>query len=518
MGVCCAAHIYRKIPYQASLIPMSEISNKSRLESIHNYYKFIKVIGHGQFGTVREAIKLNSNDKAYAIKSILKEKVKKKYKLLKRELQSLCAIDHPNIIKLHEIYEDEKYMHLVMDICRGGDLYDYILDKGTLNEVEVMNIMKKIFSAVNHLHTLNICHRDLKPDNFLLVCKDAESEVKVADFGMSVRFCDEEMKTIVGTPYYLAPEIYMGSYGKECDNWSLGVIIYFLLSGEQPFKSKNAKDLLSNVLKGNYDFRGRKWDLISDDAKDLISKLLLVDPDERISISESLRHPWFHCNPQLVNLEIFSSLRSFKAHGKLWRELMKVFVMNLSEQEIKKLERDFRALDLECTGFITAENIQTAMTQSGYLVIGEEIQKLIGLVDCLGNGKLNYTQFLIATIDRKSTFEEESFWNSFKYFDIVNSNQKNQGKIQVDDLEYVLKKAGCYIKSVEIQEILQDFQLKAGDSMTYEQFKEVILCKHNIGFSPENSIDSANLLSSPVRRFSQKRLSSHRISSSMCSP
>lgn len=426
MGSCCPLLLNNREPFQAALLSRSEVSHKSRLESIHKNYNFIKVLGYGQFGTVREASRLFQNglERKFAIKSISKDKVCKKFNLLKRELELLSIIDHPNIVKLHEIYEDEKYLHLVLDLCKGGDLYDYILNKGKLTEKEVMMIMKKSFSAINHLHTVSICHRDLKPDNFMFVTKDPDSEVKLVDFGMSVKFGDEQMHTIVGTPYYLAPEVYMGNYGKECDNWSLGVVMYFLLSGKQPFSGSNINELLANILKCNYTFDDRNWKDVSEDAKDLIRKLLVVDPKDRISISNSLRHKWFnqHTTTAPVNLEIFNSLKTFKAHGKLWNEMMKVFIRNLSEDEIKDLDVAFRAIDTEHTGFITADNIEKAMLRSGYPVIADEIHKLINLIDYLGNGKLNYTQFLIVTADRKSIFDEESLWSAFKYFDIVKIN------------------------------------------------------------------------------------------------
>lgn len=423
MGTCCPVAKYSREPIPAGLLTRSEVSKKSRLQSIHNYYQFIKVLGHGQFGTVREAVKKSAvpNSKTYAIKSISKEKVQKKFNLMKRELEALSLIDHPNIVRLYEIYEDEKYLHLVMDHCKGGDLYDYLLNKGSLNELEVMSIMLKMFSAINHLHTMWICHRDLKPDNFLLVSKDSGSEVKLADFGMSVRFGSEEMHTVVGTPYYLAPEVYLGSYGKECDVWSLGVVLYFLLSGKQPFKGNNVTELLSNVLKGTYNFNDQKWKNISAEAKDLISKLLVVDPQERISITMALKHPWFEMKSlaTTVNLEIFNSIKSFKAHGKLWHELIKVFIRNLSEEEIMKLDGAFKAIDIECSGFITAKNIEDAMLRNGYPVVAEEIHELMNVIQYLGKGKLNYTQFLIAAADRKNIFDDESMWNAFLYFDIV---------------------------------------------------------------------------------------------------
>jgi calcium-dependent protein kinase len=421
MGTCCPLVTNTREPFKAALLTRSEVSNKSRLNSIHSHYKFIKVLGFGQFGTVREATKLDSQSKSFAIKSISKEKVFKKFSVLKSELDLLSIVDHPNIIKLHEIYEDEKYLHLVLDLCRGGDLYDYILNKGSLTEKEVMIVMKKVFLAVNHLHTVSICHRDLKPDNFLLVSHEANSEVKLVDFGMAVKFSEDPMHTVVGTPYYLAPEVCLGNYGKECDVWSLGVVMFFLLTGRQPFKGKNMSELLSNILNCRYSFNDPKWNLVSEEAKDLISRLLVVDPLLRLSIPSALCHSWFSNLTGLppVKLEIFNSLKNFKAHGKLWNEVMKVFIKNLSYEEIQTLDSAFKAIDLEHTGFITAENIERAMLSNGYPVVAEEIRKLIDLIDYLGKGKLNYTQFLIVTADRRSIFDEESIWSAFNYFDIV---------------------------------------------------------------------------------------------------
>lgn len=423
MGTCCSLVANSREPYKASLLTRSEISKKSRLNRIHNHYKFIKVLGFGQFGTVREATKLDSSghSKTFAIKSIAKEKVFQKFSVLKSELDLLSIVDHPNIVKLHEIYEDEKYLHLVLDLCRGGDLYEYILNKGILTEAEVMQIMKKIFLAINHLHTVSICHRDLKPDNFMLVSDEPMSEVKLVDFGMAAKFGEDPMHAVVGTPYYLAPEVCLGKYGKECDVWSLGVTMFFLLSGKQPFKGKNMNELVSNILNCRFSFSDEKWLVVSDKAKDLISKLLVVDPLTRLNVQEALDHPWFLSIAGLdtVRLEIFNSLKNFKAQGKLWNEVMKVFIKNLSAEEIQALDSAFKALDLEHTGFITAGNIEKVMLASGFPVVAEEIHNLIEIIDYLGKGKLNYTQFLIATVDRKTIFDEESIWDAFNYFDVV---------------------------------------------------------------------------------------------------
>ena len=149
---------------------------------------------------------------------MLKDRVKEDLQNLQRELTILKRVDHPNIIKLYEVFEDEKYIHIVMEYCSGGELYDRIEKKKKFSEKEAAFLMYKLFHAINHLHTLNISHRDLKPENCLFDTKKENAEVKLVDFGLASKFNkDLGMSTVVGTPYYVAPEILSGHYGPECD-------------------------------------------------------------------------------------------------------------------------------------------------------------------------------------------------------------------------------------------------------------------------------------------------------------
>ena len=258
MGVCCNKEISSRMPLFSPLISVSEISKSVKLENIQKNFEFIRVIGYGVFGTVREAIKISSTiqitEKKYAIKSIIKSKVLRKIELLKRELEILKKVDHPNIIKLFEVYEDKKYLHLVTEICEGGDLMDYLFKKKVLSEQKVIRIIYKALSAINYLHNLNICHRDIKPENFLLFSQDNDAELKLVDFGMSNFVGNNDLNTFAGTPYYIAPEIIAGSYNKQCDIWSLGVLMYFLLSGNQPFHCSTIPELFSKVSTADYTF------------------------------------------------------------------------------------------------------------------------------------------------------------------------------------------------------------------------------------------------------------------------
>ena len=158
--------------------------------------------------------------------------------MLQRELEILKEVDHPNIIKLYEIYEDQEYLHMVMEYCSGGELFDKVIQKVHFSEKEAASIMYKLFNAINHLHSVHISHRDLKPENCLFDSHSEDAEIKIIDFGLSTKFGEDEessMHTLVGTPYFVAPEVLLKNYGPQCDIWSLGVIMFTLLVGHPPF-------------------------------------------------------------------------------------------------------------------------------------------------------------------------------------------------------------------------------------------------------------------------------------------
>lgn len=191
-------------------------------KELTDVYTVKKVIGNGSFGIVRRGQPIMNPGLTVAIKSIDKLKVKKDMHLLKREVSILQSVDHPNIIKFYEMFDDAKYLHIVMEYCEGGELFEKIMEKGRINEKKAASYMEKILRAVNHLHGMGVCHRDLKPENFLFENDSSEAELKIIDFGLSNKFGNKyhknlKMETFVGTPYYIAPEVIKGSYDPKCD-------------------------------------------------------------------------------------------------------------------------------------------------------------------------------------------------------------------------------------------------------------------------------------------------------------
>lgn len=380
MGFCVSTE-RRRTPQTAGLLSKSAALDPAVLLSstvyldIQQHYRFIKVLGHGQFGTVREAVFLG-HERRVAIKSVSKAKVKGDIVLLKRELEVMRMIDHPNLIKYYSAFEDGKYLHIVMELCSGGDLLEKLSSEGFIDEGQVRIIMRKLMLAVHHLHRVTICHRDLKPDNFLFASKAAGAEIKIIDFGMSIKQPDlQQMSSFVGTPYYLAPEVIAGNYGLECDIWSLGVVMFVLLSGQQPFGGETLTEIMQRISHADYEFEPDVWGPVSIEAKDLLTKMLVVRPAKRISLPAALGHAWFSgaAAPPLSRT-VLSSLQQYKAPKKLQQEVMKIMIKFLSAEEIEELKYTFIEMDRAHSGFITPADIEIAMTSAGMDVPLEEVK------------------------------------------------------------------------------------------------------------------------------------------------
>lgn len=213
---------------------------------------------------------------------------------MENEVMILSQIDHPNIVKCREVFEDNEHIYIVLDLLSGGELFHRVVDKNVFTEKDAADIIRPVIDAVRYCHDLDVAHRDLKLENILYENKDEDAMVKITDFSLAKIIPDDVFAiTACGTPGYVAPEILEGSgYGKEVDYWSIGVILYTLLCGLPPFNEEQNSDLFDKIKKAEYGFPSPMWDHVSDLAKDLISKLLVTDPDSRISADEILEHPW----------------------------------------------------------------------------------------------------------------------------------------------------------------------------------------------------------------------------------
>jgi len=293
---------------------------------INKKYDIQKEIGKGAFSVVHLAVNRENKDKV-AVKIIDKKEANSEQdeKRLRTEVDILKKVKHPNIIALRDLYETSEKLYLVMELVTGGELFDKIVEKGQYTEKEASAIVGKILSAVDYLHDNGIAHRDLKPENLLLRSLN-DTDVMISDFGLSkIVGEDKMMATACGTPYYVAPEVLQASgYDKDVDLWSIGVISYLLLCGFPPFYGESLPEVFEQIMKADYDFPDPYWSEVSKDAKDFISKLLVVDPKKRLTAKSAMKHNWItkggpttQLNLKTDKTEKFNSMRKLQSSSKL---------------------------------------------------------------------------------------------------------------------------------------------------------------------------------------------------------
>ena len=339
-----------------------------------------KEIGHGHYGVVRKCMDRETK-KWFAIKSIRKSKVGK-VDILKREVALLKECDHPNIIVLVEVHEDQKYLHLITELCTGGELFDRIIEKtqsdeGHFSERDAAELVRCILDAIAYCHDQKgIVHRDLKPENFLFSSREENAAIKIIDFGLS-RHDDMQkgiMNTKVGTPYYVAPEVLNREYTKSCDIWSIGVITYILLCGYPPFYGDTDNQIFDSVRTGRFDFPSPDWDGISDSAKDFISLMLKVDPSKRLSASNALKHPWIKemvpTKEPRGRAEKRSSIAvapkslafiKYRDTIKLKKAALAWLGTNSTNDDIETLKQVFKKIDVNKDGTVTLEELDECL-------------------------------------------------------------------------------------------------------------------------------------------------------------
>ncbi|XP_056627925.1 phosphorylase b kinase gamma catalytic chain, liver/testis isoform [Triplophysa dalaica] len=305
------------------LILGEELPDWVGAKEFYQKYDPKEVIGRGVSSVVRRCVHKHTGQE-YAVKiiEITEEKMTEqqldevKSSTLK-EIHVLNLVNgHPSIITLIDSYETTTFIFLVFDLMRRGELFDYLTEKVTLSEKETRSMMRALLEAVQYLHSLNIVHRDLKPENVLL---DDEGHIKLSDFGFSVQLQpNEKLRELCGTPGYLAPEILKCSmdethegYGKEVDLWACGVILFTLLAGSPPFWHRKQLLMLRMIMEGRYQFSSPEWDDRSDTVKDLISRLLVVEPTFRLTAEQALAHPFF-LQYQKEEVRLFSPRKTFR--------------------------------------------------------------------------------------------------------------------------------------------------------------------------------------------------------------
>jgi calcium-dependent protein kinase len=439
-------------------------------------------LGKGTFGSVERCTHRKSK-KLHAIKTISKKKVYHPDRL-SFEVEVMRVLEHPHILKLHEAFEDDKYIYIIMELCMGGELLEKVMGKsGGLSEKAVAIVMRQVVSATHYMHQQHICHRDLKPENFLLV-EDVEdvcdAHVKVIDFGFSTLFEPGTfMSTRACTNNYVAPEVLEGRYTEACDVWSLGVCIYILLSGQKPFWGSSDCEMLAKVQSCSYSYDEPCWAAVSDDAKDLISRILVLNYGNRLTASNVLQHSWIEklsARPSApLAYETLARLHSFNASDRFKRAAMTALAQQLQEDSIRRLQIVFQTIDADSDGCLSMEELAAGLKQAGVEFAGE-IHQAFQSVDSDGSGMIDYTEFLAATLDEKQISQEAACWAAFRVFDV-----DGDGKITKSELVLMLScgsisnLADAFGTSRdEIEQAINDADLDGDGCIDFDEFRALL--------------------------------------------
>jgi len=475
---------------------------------IQSFYKSDKVLGNpGQYGIVREAVALKGplQGKKVAIKSVSKWKYNKDkitqsfFDDLRGEVRLMRASEkHPNVIKIYKVFEDIQELHIVMEHCSGGELFDQITSDGVdspdFNESKASKILGQIISAVYHLHKLGVAHCDLKPENFIFKTKDEDSPLKLIDFGMA-KIVQWRMyyRRMNGTPYYIAPEVLTGHYNESCDMWSIGVIMFIMIFGFPPFydnsnnpnRMRGDKVIYANVKKGftpkvkrGYGPWFPKAQPVSISCKDLIARLLRSDVASRMTSEEAMSHPWIlgqDLGGKLVvqlDSDVMRSVRYFNRKCQLRGEILLLLkeLKYLSKHQEEAVKKTFELMDTDKDGMINVDDLYRALHEVDDQITKEECESIMASVDANNNGVLHYDDLLSIRINRKLISKEERLRKVFRCLDVKGTKRLTPAEVQG-----ALLSVHKNITLEQSEKLVREAKKNADGDIDYEEWLDVFV-------------------------------------------
>lgn len=374
-----------------------------------NKYELGKEVGRGHFGYTCAAKfkKGELKGQQVAVKVIPKPKMTTAIAIedVRREVKILRALTgHNNLVKFFDAYEDNDNVYIVMELCEGGELLDRILSRGgKYTEDDAKAVMIQILNVVAFCHLQGVVHRDLKPENFLFTTEDENSVLKAIDFGLSDFVKpDERLNDIVGSAYYVAPEVLHRSYSTEADVWSIGVIAYILLCGSRPFWARTESGIFRAVLKADPSFDEAPWPSLSSEARDFVKRLLNKDPRKRMTASQALSHPWIkNSNDVKVPLDImiFKLIKSYMRSSSLRKAALRALSKTLTVDELFYLKEQFALLEPNKNGTISLENVKSALMKNATDAMKDSrIPDFLSSLNALQYRRMDFEEFCGAAL------------------------------------------------------------------------------------------------------------------------
>lgn len=439
---------------------------------ISERYDLGRELGRGEFGITYLCTDVSTGEK-FACKSISKKKLRTAVDIddVRREVEIMKHLhNHQNIVSLKDTYEDEDAVHIVMELCEGGELFDRIVARGHFTERAAAAVMKTIVEVVQNCHKHGVMHRDLKPENFLFANKKENSPLKAIDFGLSVFFKPgEQFNEIVGSPYYMAPEVLKRNYGPEVDVWSAGVILYILLCGVPPFWAETEQGVAQAIIRSVVDFKRDPWPRVSDNAKDLVKKMLDPDPKRRLTAQEVLEHPWLQNAKKAPNVPLGETVRArlkqFSVMNKLKKRALGVIAEHLSIEEVAGIKEAFEMMDNGKKGKVNLEELRIGLQKLGQQIPDPDLQILMEAADVDGDGALNYGEFVAVSVHLRRMANDEHLHKAFAFFD-----QNQSGYIEIEELRNALTDEVDSNSEEVISAIMHDVDTDKDGKISYEEF------------------------------------------------
>ena len=462
---------------------------------ITQFYEVQKKIGEGAYGKIYKVRDKQSGD-IRAMKQVTKAKIQDMGKF-QDEIKILSMVDHPNIVRLFEVIEDDKYYNLIQELCTGGELLTRA-QKNQLKEKDIARIFYQIMSGVAYIHGIGIVHRDLKLENVLFSTEDPNSPIKIIDFGFSVLMGKnnevnkekesenqdpkkgglKRLKSKVGTLYYISPEIIKGNYDEKCDIWACGVILYILLAGYPPFTGNTDKEVYNLITSLKYDFEKERWKNISKYAKELI-KNMLTPAKNRYTAKQVLASKWFEVKlkenfeDSINNILDYRRINKYKDYNKLKKAILAFIASRLSSEESSHLRNVFFNMDEDKNGYISFEDFRKYVINEydvdDLIENEEELQKGFQSVDIDHNNQIDYTEFLAANLDEKIFLKTEKLKEAFRIFDI-----NDNGAIKRDDIIRVLKLEKLENKNQIADKIIEENDFDKDGKINFGDFVKIM--------------------------------------------
>ena len=447
-------------------------------------YKIISKLGDGSYGVVYLAVNIITKQNI-AMKKIKKVKENEIDDMeIKNEINILKKLDHPNIVKIIEFYSAPKAYYIITDFCSCGELYNQIKNQYSENQLAVL--FYQVLSGLYYLHSNNIVHRDLKLENILIseIEKDKVTNekyfwVKIIDFGTAKIFeKNKSEKAVVGSSYYIAPEVLHKHYNEKCDTWSVGVILYMLIVGRAPFDGKTDEEIIENIEKGQFNSKHKKLLNSSEEVQDLVKKLLEVNVKKRLSSSEALKHPWFkkfngkslYSNIEKEKILVYlNRLRNFRINSKFQQMVLAFIVHNIpNTKEAKDILKIFRMFNNKDDGKLTKKELyQGLILYYNEKEIKKEIDDIFLLLDGANRGCIEYEEFLRATLDQKFLLSEENLIYAFNFFD-----KDNTGKISVDKIKNIF--IDDKVNEDVFRNIFNEIDSNQDGEIDFQEFKDMM--------------------------------------------